>query len=26
VPQHVARMRTLIEKYQQTMRSSADKL
>jgi hypothetical protein len=26
VRQHVARMRTLIEKYQQTMRSSADKL
>jgi hypothetical protein len=26
VPQHVARMRTLIDKYQQTMRSSADKL
>jgi hypothetical protein len=26
VPQHVARMRTLIEKYQETMRSSADKL
>jgi hypothetical protein len=26
VPQHVTRMRTLIDKYQQTMRSSADKL
>jgi hypothetical protein len=26
MPQHVARMRALIDKYQQTMRSSADKL
>jgi hypothetical protein len=26
MPQHVVRMRTLIDKYQQAMRSSADKL
>jgi hypothetical protein len=26
IPRHVARMRALIDLYQQTMRSSADKL